>query len=117
MDYYLTRDIVNIIYNYIDYDTDKLYIIFKNNKHKNLINIEFNVLDLILLCVFNGYLGFKVDSHLYNINWRMFANQTKYNNIIAQTWSGYDVVFKLYTSQTYKTEDIIDFNHLLLLTL
>lgn len=114
---YLTRDITNIIYDYVDYDTDKLYKIYTNNKHKRLTNVEFDVLSLILLCLFNGYIGFRVDSHIYNTNWRMFTNQTKYNDIIAQTWSGYDVIFKLYTPQVYKNEDIIDFNHLLLLKL
>lgn len=111
----LGKDISNIIYKYIDYNSEKLYTIFKNNKHKRLINREFDILDLILLCIFHGYIGFKIDSNIYNLNWRIFINQTKYNNIISQVWSGYDIVFKLNTVHQYKNEDIIDFNYLLLL--
>lgn len=111
----LSKDILNIIYHYIDYNSDELYTIFKNNKHKRLINKEFDILDLILLCIFHGYIGFKINLNIYNANWRIFINRTKYNNIISEVWSAYDITFKLNTIHEYKNEDIIDFYYLLLL--
>ena len=86
MDTYLTFsiDIIGIINKYIDYSSKNLIKIAKQNEYKQYTYLKFySLLDLILKCVFNGYIGFYyLDTHLtVELTSRFKEEVKKYNTL------------------------------------